>query len=564
MFATGGEPSEGEREAESAPAQPDREAETLRAGGDAEPEPAPPKGRRLAVSTAFFSFATALSRVMGLVREIVAAGMFGVKGPMSAFTIAFQVPNLVRALVADAALQGAFVPVFTELLEKGNRREAFKVASALLSLIAMVLGSLTLVFLLAAPPIIELVTPGFDDEPVLRDLTTGLSQLMFPIVLLLALAGVTVGMLNSFDRFGAAAIAPVFWNLAIIACLVGLTPVFHGDDDIYAYAIGVLAGTVVQLVLPLPWLRGTGGRFTLELDWRNPHVIRVLKLMLPVTIALGLINFSLLINSFFGTLVSEEAPAAIDKAFRIYMLPQGIFSVAIATVVFPTLSRVAARREFANLRATLSNGVRRICLTLVPSAAFMAVLAEPITRVVYERGEFDPAATELVAEAMFWWAFSLPAQGVSLLLSRTYFSLQRPWMTTALAGANMVVNAIVSLALYEPLGVGGIVIGTVVGTVGMALAQAWYLRPDLGGVEGVKTANALARMLLAAGALAGVAYLTWWALDEAIGRAIWSQVITVGAAIVTGTAAYAAAVWALRIEEARQIVRLVRERGARA
>jgi putative peptidoglycan lipid II flippase len=556
MFATGGEPSEVERE-------PDAEPEPTRAGGDAEPEPGS-GGRRLAVSTLFFSFATALSRVMGLVREIVAASMFGVKGPMSAFTIAFQVPNLVRALVADAALQGAFVPVFTELLEKGKRKEAFKVASGLLTLIAMVLGALTLVFLIAAPPVIELVTPGFDDEPVLRDLTTGLSQLMFPIVLLLALAGVTVGMLNSFDRFGAAAVAPVFWNLAIIACLVGLTPVFEGDDDIYAYAIGVLAGTVIQLVLPLPWLRGTGGRFTLSLDWRNPHVIRVLKLMLPVTIALGLINFSLLINSFFGTLVSEEAPAAIDKAFRIYMLPQGIFSVAIATVVFPTLARFAARREFADLRATMANGVRLICLLLIPSAAFMAVLAEPITRVVYERGEFDPAATDLVAEAMFWWAFSLPAQGVSLLLSRTYFSLQRPWTTTALAGANMVVNAVVALALYEPLGVGGIVIGTVVGTVGMALAQAWYLRPDLDGVEGAQTLHAVIRMVLAAGILAAVAYLTWRGLDETIGRAIWSQAAAVAAAIVTGTAAYAAAVWLLRVEEAKQIVRLLAGRLGRS
>ena len=545
MLATAGESSDGEREP---------------SGSAPEPE----GGRRLAVSTAFFSAATALSRVMGLVREIVAAGYFGVKGPMSAFTIAFQVPNLVRALVADAALQGAFVPVFTELLEKGKRKEAFRVASGLLTLIAMVLGAVTLVFLIAAPFLIELFTPGFDDEPVLRDLTTGLSQLMFPIVLLLALAGVTVGMLNSFDRFGAAAIAPVFWNLAIIACLVGLTPVFSGEDDIYAYAIGVLAGTVIQLLLPLPWLRGTGGRFTLDFDWRNPHVIRVLKLMLPVTIALGLINFSLLINSFFGTLVSEEAPAAIDKAFRIYMLPQGIFSVAIATVVFPTLSRFAARRDFDDLRATMANGVRLICLLLIPSAAFMAVLAEPITRLVYERGEFDAAATDLVAEAMFWWAFSLPAQGVSLLLSRTYFSLQRPWMTTALAAANMVVNAIVALALYEPLGVGGIVIGTVVGTVGMALAQAWYLRPDLGGVEGAQTLNAVIRMLAAAALLAGVAYGTWWAIDEAIGAAIWSQAVSVGAAIVAGTAAYAAAVWLLRIEEARQIVRLAGSRFGRS
>ena len=559
MFATAGESSDELRgdEAEAATQPDDAPAPGQGGAGSG-------SGRRLAVSTAFFSAATALSRVMGLVREIYAASLFGVTGPMSAFTIAFQVPNLVRALVADAALQGAFVPVFTELLEKDRRREAFRVASGLLTLIAMVLGALTLIFIIAAPAVIELVTPGFDDEPVLRDLTTGLSQLMFPIVLLLALAGVTVGMLNSFDRFGAAAIAPVFWNLAIIACLVGLTPVFEGEDDIYAYAIGVLAGTVVQLVLPLPWLRGTGGRFTLNLDWRNPHVIRVLKLMLPVTIALGLINFSLLINSFFGTLVSEEAPAAIDKAFRVYMLPQGIFSVAIATVVFPTLARFAARREYADLRRTMANGMRQICLLLIPSAAFMAVLAEPITRLVYERGEFDAAATDLVAEAMFWWAFSLPAQGVSLLLSRTYFSLQRPWMTTALSGANMVVNALVALALYEPLGVGGIVIGTVVGTVGMALLQAWYLRPDLGGVEGAQTLAAVIRMVAAAAALAGVAYATWWALDQVLGAALWAQAVNVGAAIATGTAAYVGAVWLLRIEEARQIGRLLGSRFGRA
>ena len=522
------------------------------------------RGRRLAVSTAFFSFATALSRVMGLVREIVAASLYGVSGAMSAFTIAFQVPNLIRALVADAALQGAFVPVFTELLEKDRRREAFRVASGLISLIALVLGALTLLFMLVAPLVTELVAPGFDDDPVLENLTTGLARVLFPIVLLLAVSGVIVGMLNSYERFGAPAIAPVLWNITIIGCLFGLNPLFSGDDEIYAYAIGVLAGTVVQLVMPMPWLRGLGGRFELSFDWRNEHVIRVLKLMLPVTIALGLINFSLLINSFFGTLVSEEAPAAIDKAFRIYMLPQGIFSVAIATVVFPTLSRFAARREYDNLRATMANGVRLISLTLIPSAAFMAVLAEPITRVIYERGEFDPAATDLVAEAMFWWAFSLPAQGISLLLSRTYFSLQRPWVTTALAGVNMVVNALVALALYEPLGVAGIVIGTVVGTVGMAFAQAWYLRPDLGGIEGPRTLAAIVRMLAAAAALGAAAYGVWWLLDEALGRALWAQVVSVGGAIAVGTGVYLAAVLALRIEEARQITRLVGSRFGRA
>jgi putative peptidoglycan lipid II flippase len=492
--------------------------------------------------------------VAGLVREIVAASYFGVSGAMSAFTIAFQFPNLIRALFADAALQGAFVPVFTELLEKGKRREAFHVASSLFFLICLVLGAVTAVFMLLAPVIMPLLAPGFDSE--LEDLMVGLSRVMFPIVLLLALSGLVVGMLNSFGHFSVPALAPLAWNLVIIAALVGLVPVFPEEDEIYAYAIGVLLGTIVQLVMPMPWLRGRGGRFTVSFDFRNPHVVRVLKLMLPVTITLGLINFSLLINSFFGTLVSDEAPAAIDKAFRIYMLPQGLFSVAIATILFPTLARYAARADFDSLRRTMGNGVRQIAMLLIPSAVIMAVLAEPITRLVYQRGEFDAAATDLVSEAMLWWAFSLPFQGMSLLFSRTYFSLQKPWTTTALAGGNLVVNAIIAAALYGPFGVAGIVIGTVVATMGMTIAQGLMLRPDLGGIEGRETLTAAGYMLVAGLFQGIVSWATWAVLDDIVGRSLIGQIVSVGGGITVGLVAYAALVRAMEIDEARQIQQL--------
>jgi putative peptidoglycan lipid II flippase len=529
----------------------------------AEPvEPGRERGRRLALSTAFFSAATGLSRVAGLVREIVAASYFGVTGAMSAFTIAFQVPNLMRALFADAALQGAFVPVFTELLEKGKKREAFAVASGLLSLITMVLGSVTILFWLLAPEIMPLFSPGF--SPHLQDLTVQLSRLMFPIVLLLALSGVVVGMLNSFEHFSVPALAPVVWNLLIIASLVGLTPLLHGDDRIYAYAIGVLVGTIVQFLLPLPWLRGRGGRFTLNVDWRNPAVRRVLKLMLPVTIALGLINFDALVNSIFGTLVDVQAPSAIDKAFRIYMLPQGLFSVAIATILFPTLSRYAARQDYDQLRRTMSNGIRQILMLLVPSAAIMGVLAVPITRLVYQRGAFGTGATDLVSQAMWVWALSLPANGASLLFSRTFFSLQRPWLNTSLAMGNLAVNVAVSAALYKPLGVEGVVLGSVVSTTAMALAQAAFLRRDLHGVEGGKILSVLIRILLASAALAGVSYGVWYGLDHALGRSLVAQIISLGAGILTGVAVYIAAVLALRVEEARQIRQLIAGRLGRS
>ena len=517
--------------------------------------------RRLARNTAFFSFATGLSRLLGLAREVVVARYFGVTGAMSAFTIAFQVPNLIRALFADSALQGAFVPVFTELLEKGERKEAFRVASSLFFLICLVLGAVTALFVLLAEPIMTVFTPGFDDNPALRDLTVQLSRLMFPIVALLALSGLVVGMLNSFEHFAVPALAPVAWNLVIIAALVGLVPVLPDDDQIYAYAIGILAGTVVQFLLPLPWLRGRGGGLTLRLDWRDERVRRVLKLMLPVTIALGLINLSLLINSLFGTLVSEQAPAAIDKAFRIYQLPQGLFSISIATILFPTLSRFAARGARDDLRRTMGNGVRQILLLLIPSAVLMAVLAEPITRVLYERGAFDAQATDLTSTALLWWSISLPFQGVSLLFSRTFFSLQRPWATTALAGLNLVVNAALAAALYGPFEIAGIVLGTVVGTVVMCVAQGWLLRKDLGGIEGARTLAVALRMLAAAALLGGVAYAAWAGLDAALGDALAAQIVAVLAAIGAGLSVYAAAVWVLRVPEADQIRRLLVSRG---
>jgi putative peptidoglycan lipid II flippase len=521
----------------------------------------PGHARRLARNTAFFSFATGLSRVLGLAREVVAARYFGVTPAMSAFTIAFQVPNLVRALFADSALQAAFVPVFSELLEKGERKEAFRVASSLFFLICLVLAAVTALFILLADPLMSLIAPGFDDDPALADLTVNLARLMFPIVVLLALSGLVVGMLNSFEHFTVPALAPVAWNLVIIAALVGLVPVLPEDDEIYAYAIGILAGTVVQFLLPLPWLRGRGGSITFKIDWRDERVRRVLKLMLPVTIALGLINLSLLVNSVFGTLVSPQAPAAIDKAFRIYQLPQGLFSIAIATILFPTMSRFAARGARDDLRRTMGAGVRQISLLLIPSAVLMAVLAVPITRLVYERGAFGAEATDLTATAMVWWSISLPFQGVSLLFSRTFFSLQRPWATTALAGVNLTVNAALAAALYGPFEIAGIVVGTVVGTVVMCVAQGWILRRELAGIEGGLLLSGLIRMLAAAALLAPLAYFTWDGLDQLLGRSLAGQAVSVLGAITVGSAVYAAVVWILRVPEARHIPKLLVSRG---
>jgi putative peptidoglycan lipid II flippase len=527
----------------------------------ADTSPTPAKPGRIARNTAIFSILTGLSRIAGLIREIVASSYFGTSGAFSAFTLAFQVPNLVRNLFADAALSAAFVPVFTELLEKGRRREAFQLASTFVVLIVAALTAVSVFFVLLAPYLMPALTPGDEFTPALDQLTVGLSQVLFPIVLLLGLNGLLVGILNAYDHFTIPALAPLVWNFVIIGLLVVLKPRFDADEQLYAYAIAVLVATFVQLAMAVPVLRKLDFQFDRKVDFRDPRVKQVLALMLPVTLSLGLINFNMLINSLLGAAVSDEAPRAIDAAFRIYMLPQGMFSVAVATVLFPALSRLATRRDFDGLRALTGTGTRQIFLLLIPAAACTLVLAEPITRLVYERGEFDAGSTELVAEALFWFSFSLPFAGANLLLTRTFFALQRPWLPTALGGATLLVNAAVALALYKPFGVGGIVFGTAVASAAMTYGQARYLRRELGGnLEGYATVRAIARVLVASGLLAGVTYGFYVLLDAVVGRSLPGQVISVCGSLGVGLVVYTRAVLRMRVLEAEQIRDAVRSR----
>src|SRR5215207_8195525 len=517
-----------------------------------------PSGR--ARNTVIFSVVAGPLRVAGLAREIVARSYFGTSGAMSAFTLAFQVPNLVRALVADAALSSAFVPVFSELLENKRRREALQLAAALAGLLLVALGTLTLAFILLAPVLMPLFT-GDQSTPALDDLTVGLSQVLFPIVVLLGLNGLVVGILNAHEQFTIPALAPLVWNLVIIAGLVGLSPMFEGDDQLYGYAIGVLAGTTVQLAMCLPQLRRTGYPLRISFEFRrDPRVRQVLVLMLPVSLGLGLINVSLLINSTIGFLVSEEAPTAIDAAFRIYMLPQGMFSVAVATVLFPALSRLATRRDAAGLRELIGTGMRQISLLLIPSAAALVALATPIVRLVYERGEFGAESTAQVSEALFWFSFSLPVSGITLLLTRSFFSLQLPWLPTRLAAWSIAVNVVVSLALYEPMGIGGVVLGTTVGNVVLCVLEVRVLRRGLDGLELTRTFRAMVPIVAASALLGVVAYGIWYGLDSLLGRSLPAQLVSVGLALAGGGLAYAAVVLRSGLPEARQIVDLFARR----
>jgi putative peptidoglycan lipid II flippase len=519
--------------------------------------------RRLSVNTAIFAIATMLSRIAGLAREIIAASYFGTGGPASAFTIASQIPNLMANLFAQAALSAAFVPVFTDLLQQGRKREAFKLASTLFWIILLALGALTAFGILTAGLIMPLFT-GSTFGPALDNLTAGLAQVLFPVVLLLGLTGLLVGVLQSYDEFTIPAIAPAVWNIVIIVGLVLLHPRFVPGKQIYAYAVAWLAATVVQLLMVASALRKIDFRLQLSIDWHDPRVKQVFVLMLPVTIGLGIVNLDQLLNSVFGSLVSRQAPRAIDNAFRIYMLPQGVFSVAVATVLFPTLSRQAARRDVTGMRRAVGNGMRQINLLLIPAATLMMVLATPITRLVFQRGHFNAYSTHIVSIALFWFATSLPFAGVNLLLTRAFFAVKRPWIPTGLAGLNMIVDVIVSLALYKPLGIAGLVIGTAVANAVMTALQYRRLRLGFNGrLEGAHTLMITVRILVASALIAGVSWAIWKGLDSLVGRSLAAQIVSVGVALSAGGALYAKLVLTMRIPEARQIEALVLARVRR-
>jgi putative peptidoglycan lipid II flippase len=278
--------------------------------------------------------------------------------------------------------------------------------------------------------------------------------------------------------------------------------------------------------------------------------------MLPVSVGLGLINIDLVLNSQIGWLISDHAPRAIDAAFRIYMLPQGMFSVAVATVLFPQLSRLASRKDYAGLQAVTGVGIRQIALLLLPAAAAILAISTPIVRLVYQRGEFDTQSTKETAEALFWFAFSLPFNGWNLLLTRTFFSLQKPWLPTMLALGSLVVNAAVSFALYKPLGIAGAVLGTAVSNAVLTWLEAVYLRRELGGLEIGASVRTIALMVLASAVLAGLTYFGWWAVDDILGRSLVAQILSVGTGLALGAMGYAVVVLSLRIPEAGQVLEL--------
>jgi putative peptidoglycan lipid II flippase len=511
--------------------------------------------RRLAHSTLVFAGATGLSRIVGLVRESVVRYYFGTVGAINAFEVAFLVPNTVRALVADAALSSAFVPVFSELLEKGERKRAWRVASSLFWLIMLGLGGLTALFIVIAPWMMRIF--GYSGVAV------GLSRVLFPIVLVLGLTGIVVGILNSYEHFSVPALSPVLWNVAIIAGLaIGVPRADAIDSKLYVYALSILVATILQFLLPLPWLRGRDDRLHIVIDWRDPAVLRTFKLMVPITLGLGLINFNAFVDTIFAARLLDkfQAPSSINAAFRLYIFPQGMFSVAVATVLFPSLARLATRRDLDGFRSMVSGGLRQIAFLLIPASVICAVLAEPIVRIVYQRGDFTSSQTTVVADCLAAFALGLAFNGAMLMLNRAFFSLQSAWIPTWVALGNLGLNAALDAAFYR-FGIWGIPLSTSIVNIAGTFVLLVMLRRRMGRLDLGRTFDSVTRILVASAVLGGVAYGVWRPLDDALGHRFGAQVVSLGLGLGVGAAGYLLVCRLLRVEELRAL-RLLRGRRA--
>lgn len=503
-------------------------------------------------STAIFALWTGLSRVVGLVREVIVAAMFGTQGAINAFAIAFNVPNILRSLVADSALSAALIPVYTQLIEQGRRRDAQRLLGAMVGLISLGLGALTLVVIVLAPWIMPLFAPGFSRE--LQDQTVELSRIMFPIVPLLALTGLVGAVLQADGRFGATGFVPVLWNVVIVVVLVvgaGLFP----DHRVEAYAVGIVLGTLAQLVYLWAHL---GGGLGVSLAWFTPEVRTVLVLMLPVTLGLGMININAAVDNVFATLVSDEAVRAIETAFRLYILPQGVFSVAISTVLFPSIARLVARGDLRGVGETVTQGVRQIFFMLLPASAFLMVLAEPVTRLVFQRGAFDARSTSLSAAALLTFTLGLVFNGASLLIIRAFFSLQIPWLPTKVAALGLALNAVLDALFYSPLGTAGIPLATSITSFVTFVVLLRALQREVDGISLLDLVDGFAWSLAGALTLALLSWCTWRILDDALGRSFPAQAVSVGVALAMGAVAYLSTALATRQPELAALARLGR------
>lgn len=414
--------------------------------------------KSLIKSTGIIGTATALSRALGFVRDIIFAGFFGTDMAAQAFVVAFRIPNTLRDLAGEGAMNSAIVPVLSEYRAAGDEEGFARTAKVLFNISLASLLALTAAGIIFSPAIVRVMAPGFAAEADKLALTVTLNRMIFPYLLLIGLSTYCMGVLNSMGHFAAPAFGPALMNIAMIASFL-----FCPRFGVFALTAGVLIGGALQLIINIPPLRRNGIRFDVKAGFRHPAVRRIGELLVPRTIGSGVYQINVFVDTILASLawiVGSGGVAALYYANRLIQFPLGIFGIAMAQAALPKMSQEFAGNDMEGFKDTLSFSLRMVSLVMLPAGFALAVLGRPIIRILFERGEFTAYSTEITNSALFFYAFGLMAYGGVKLLVTAFYSMHDTKTPVKTAFAAVIINAAFSLALMWPLRLGGLALAT--------------------------------------------------------------------------------------------------------
>jgi len=422
--------------------------------------------------------ATLLSRIFGFARDAVIAGLFGASLGTDAFVVAFRIPNLLRRLFAEGSLSISFVPVFTDHLTHQGEAEAFRLAASAMRTLSVLLVGVSIVGILLSPLIIKLIAPGFLDTPEKFSLTVLLTRIMFPYVFFICLVALSMGILNALGHFTAPALAPVFLNLSMIGSAFFISPLL--TQPIVGLAVGVVIGGVLQLALQVPFLLKEKVYPWQQTVWIHPGLKQVGQLMLPAVFGAAVYQLNILVGMLLASLLAEGSVTYLYFADRLVQFPLGIFAIATATAVLPSLSRQASAGDCAALKETFSYALRLITYITMPSMVGLIVLRSPIVALLFERGAFDEHTTRMTASALLYYAVGLWAFSSVRIVVAAFYAMQDTKTPVKVAAISLAANALFGIMLMGPMGHNGLALATSLSSILNCLMLLVLLRRRLG------------------------------------------------------------------------------------
>lgn len=508
------------------------------------------------------------SRILGLARDQTFAYCFGGGRLYDAFVMAFRIPNLLRDLFAEGALSSAFVTVFARTKAREGTTGAWRLARYVTTLQCVLLGVIVLLGIVFAPEIVRLIAPGYARDPGKLALTITLTRILFPFILFVGLAALTMGILNAYGRFGLPASASSFFNLGSIVAGIGLALIFDpgfGEKAILCMAVGALIGGLLQWLVQIPSLRKLGYRFSPAWSLRDPGVREIGGLMAPAVIGVSAVQINVVINSIFASGLGDGAVSWLAYAFRLIQLPIGMFGVAISTAALPSLAVDAELPEKGVFRQRIERALRLNALLCIPAACGLAMLSAPLVALLFQHGKFVLRDTLGTAAVLTAYSVGLVGYASVKVLAPAFYALGRARVPMAVSLGSIGVTILLSWFLTRVLFLGPA--GLALATSGSALCNAAVLLLILtrlvGGVTGA-TWRALGKMVVAAGVMTAGVWLSGQLHLSTEGEARgWSNLIRVALGVGVGTATYFAMARWLKLEEVSEIGAMLRRKLGR-